>query len=85
MPEPTLSLPPNVSGPIRGEVLLCVGQLLLEDKASSILLTQEYQVSVTPLSAKKQPPNKPLEPCLTSAYQQALDPSRCEDRRMQSL
>lgn len=43
-PEPSLSLPPNVAGPVRGEVLLCVGQLSLEDSNSPTSVAQEYQV-----------------------------------------
>ncbi|CAL8461957.1 g1488 [Coccomyxa elongata] len=45
-PEPALSLPPNVAGPVRGEVLLCVGQLSLEDSTSPTSVAQEYQVRV---------------------------------------
>jgi hypothetical protein len=44
MIEPTLSLPPNVVGAVRGEVLICVGQLSLEDSPSPTAVAQEYQV-----------------------------------------
>ena len=47
MNGPSVSLPPNVTGAIRGEVLISVRQLVLEDSPSPSSVAQEHQVPET--------------------------------------
>ncbi len=44
---PSPSLPPNVTGAIRGEVLISFRQLVLEDSPSPSSVAQEHQVPET--------------------------------------